>query len=316
MLPEVSFVIPLYNEEEGFAELTQRLDKLMDILSFSCEVVLIDDGSKDRTTFLLNEKALTDSRYHGIFLSKNHGHQVALTAGLYHARASKAIMILDGDLQDPPELIHEFIKKLDEGYDVIYGVRSNRQDTFGKKLTAWLFYRLLNRMTKTSIPIDTGDFAMLSRKALNYLNQMPERSRYIRGMRSWIGFRQTGVEYERHGRFAGATKYSVHKMMSLAYDAVFSFSELPVKLITRLGLFGLFFSIAYTIYIITKKLMGGDVTKGFTTLILVIVMFSCIQLICLGILGEYMTRVYKEVQQRPLFVIDKMIADKQLKRPQ
>jgi dolichol-phosphate mannosyltransferase len=195
---DISFVIPLYNEEANFQQLVQRLNPIMDGLQpLQCEVVLIDDGSKDRTSYLMNELSLADKRYLSVFLSRNHGHQLALSAGLSCARGSKAVMILDGDLQDPPEMVFDFLKYLNEGYDVIYGVRKKRKESIIKKLAYWGYYRLMNNISKIDLPLDSGDFGMLSRKAVTYLNQMPEQNRYIRGMRTWIGFKQKGIEYER-----------------------------------------------------------------------------------------------------------------------
>jgi glycosyltransferase involved in cell wall biosynthesis len=311
---DISFVIPLYNEEANFQQLVQRLNPIMDGLQpLQCEVVLIDDGSKDRTSYLMNELSLADKRYLSVFLSRNHGHQLALSAGLSCARGSKAVMILDGDLQDPPEMVFDFLKYLNEGYDVIYGVRKKRKESIIKKLAYWGYYRLMNNISKIDLPLDSGDFGMLSRKAVTYLNQMPEQNRYIRGMRTWIGFKQKGIEYERSARFAGVTKYSWKKLFELAYSGIFNFSSFPIKFITRMGMLTIGVSLAYFIYVLVDKIYFNSVPQGFTALIFSIIMFSGVQLISLGIIGEYVLRIYQQSQSRPLFIIDKIIVNSELK---
>jgi dolichol-phosphate mannosyltransferase len=311
---DISFVIPLYNEEANFSELTQRMNGVMESLpNLHCEVVLINDGSKDNTAILMNNLALEDSRYQCVFLSRNHGHQLALSAGMACARGQQAIVVLDGDLQDPPELVHEFLKYLSQGFDIIYGVRKKRKESAVKKLAYWLYYRIMNGISKIDLPLDSGDFGMISRKALNYLNQMPEQNRYIRGMRTWIGFKQIGVEYERSARFAGETKYSWKKLFELAYSGIFNFSSFPIKLITRLGVLTMAIAIIYFMYVLIDKLYFNNVPEGFTALIFSIIMFSGVQLISLGIIGEYVLRIYQQSQNRPLFIIDKIIVEKKLK---
>lgn len=311
---DISFVIPLYNEEANFSELCSRMQCVMDSLpQIHCEVVLVNDGSKDQTPTLMNNLALTDNRYQCVFLSRNHGHQLALSAGLACARGQKAIMVLDGDLQDPPELVHDFLKYLNQGFDVIYGVRKKRKENAIKKLAYWSYYRVMNSISKIELPLDSGDFGMISRKALNYLNQMPEQNRYIRGMRTWIGFKQIGVEYERSARFAGETKYSWKKLFELAYSGIFNFSTFPVKLITRMGLATMGVALVYFMYVLFDKLYFNNVPEGFTALIFSIIMFSGVQLISLGIIGEYVLRIYQQSQNRPLFIIDKVIVEKELK---
>jgi dolichol-phosphate mannosyltransferase len=313
-MPELSFVIPLYNEEANFDQLTSRLNAMMDELKpLTCEVVLVNDGSRDKTPLLMNNLALKDSRYQCVFLSRNHGHQLALTAGLSCARGTKAAMILDGDLQDPPELVHDFLKAMDEGFDVVYGVRKKRKESAIKKFSYWAYYRLMNSISKIDLPLDSGDFGMISRKALNYLNAMPEQNRYIRGMRTWIGFKQKGIEYERSARFAGETKYSWKKLFELAYSGIFNFSSFPVKFITRMGVLTMLIASAYFIYVLIDKIYFDNVPQGFTALIFSIIMFSGVQLISLGIIGEYVLRIYQQSQGRPLFIIDKVIVDNQLK---
>jgi dolichol-phosphate mannosyltransferase len=311
--PEISFVVPLYNEEANFTELTQRLNKLMLSLNYTCEVVLVNDGSIDSTPLLMNNIALENDAYQAVFLSKNHGHQLALTAGLFVARGTKAVMILDGDLQDPPELIHEFLIEFNKGYDIVYGIRTNRKENALKRLAYWSYYRLMKSIAHIDLPLDSGDFALLSRKAVNYLKSMPEQNRYLRGMRTWIGFKQTGIAYSRNARVAGVTKYSWKKLFDLAYSGIFNFSDIPVKIISRLGIMAIIVALGYLVYVLVQKVLFNNVPTGFTALIFAIVMFSGVQLISLGIIGEYVLRIYQQSQGRPLFIIDKIICNKQLK---
>lgn len=312
-LPEISFVIPLYNEEANFDALCGRLTDIINRLPYTCEVVLVDDGSKDNTALLMSNTALVNEQYHAVFLSRNHGHQLALSAGLKMARATKAVMILDGDLQDPPELIIEFLEKLNQGYDVIYGIRKNRKESNIKKLAYWLYYRIMKSIAHIDLPLDSGDFALISRKVTDYINTMPEQNRYLRGMRTWIGFKQIGIAYQRSARNAGVTKYSWKKLFELAYSGVFNFSTIPVKVITRLGIVTIMVSLAYLAYVIISRFFFNNVPDGFTALIFAIVIFSGVQLISLGIIGEYVLRIYQQSQNRPLFIIDKVICNKALK---
>lgn len=309
--PEVSIVIPLYNEVKVFKQLTNRLDAVMATLPFSCEVVLIDDGSQDETKELIREVCLRDARYVGLILSRNHGHQLALSAGLANTRGSKAIMVMDGDLQDPPELIADFYNKLSEGYDVIYAVRRKRKEGPLKKLAYWAYYRLQRSVSNFNIPIDSGDFGMISRRVVDHLNNMPEQSRYLRGMRSWVGYKQIGLEYERDARAAGTSSYSFRQLLGLAYNGIFNFSEFPVKFITRTGMYAIILSLFYLGYVLVRKIIYNDVPAGFATLIIAIILFSGVQLISIGLIGEYVLRIYNQVRNRPLFVVDKKIIDKQ-----
>ncbi len=309
--PEVSLVIPLYNEAQIFKQLTARLNAVMESISFSCEVVFIDDGSTDGTIELVEDLCFSDSRYQGLILSRNHGHQLALSAGLVNARGTKAIVMMDGDLQDPPEMVSLFYTKLEEGYDVVYAVRRNRKEGFFKKLAYWLYYRLQRSVSNFKIPIDSGDFGMISRRVVDHLISMPEQSRYLRGMRSWVGFKQCGIEYERNARAEGESNYSFRKLLELAYNGIFNFSEFPIKLITRMGLYSIIFSLFYLTYVILRKIIYNDVPAGFATLIIAIILFSGVQLISLGLIGEYVLRIYNQVRNRPLFVVDKKIIDQQ-----
>ena len=306
---DISIVVPLFNEEAVFNHLIQRLTKVIDDAPFSCEIVLINDGSEDNTAKLIERICLNDFRFSGVLLSRNHGHQLAVSAGLASARGEKGVMIIDGDLQDPPELVNNFYKLLLEGNDVIYAIRKNRKEGFLKKLAYSSYYRLQKKISSFNIPIDSGDFSMLSRRVVDTINNMPEQSRYLRGMRAWVGFKQIGYEYDRDERHAGETKYSWKKLFELAFNGIFNFSDFPIKFITRLGFFTVFLSLLYFVYNVYRKIVFNDVPQGFTALILAVILFSGVQLISLGLIGEYVLRIYNQVRNRPLFVIDKIIQD-------
>ena len=309
-VPAISIVVPLYNEEKVFHQLVERLKNVISKSLVQVEVILVDDGSRDNTAALIESTALADPFFTGLILSRNHGHQLAVSAGLSIAKGSEGVMVIDGDLQDPPELLNDFYKKLKEGYDVVYAVRKNRKESETKKFLYWFYYRLQSMISSTSMPVDAGDFSMLSRRVVDHINSMPEQSRYLRGMRAWVGFRQYAYEYDRDARAAGETKYNWKRLFNLAINGIFNFSDVPVRLITRLGITTIIVSIIYIIYILIKKLMGIYVPEGFTTLIIAICLFSGVQLICIGVLGEYVLRIYNQVRNRPLFVIDKIITKK------
>jgi dolichol-phosphate mannosyltransferase len=237
--PQVSFVIPVYNEESNLPMLVDRLVKIMDQSSISLEAVLIDDGSRDNSRTMLQQLALSDPRFHVVLLSRNHGHQLALTAGLSVARGSEGVFVLDGDLQDPPELLETFYAKFKEGYDVVYAVREKRKEVFYKRFAYFIFYRILKKIANIDIPLDSGDFSFISRRVVNVLNKMPEESRFIRGMRTWIGFKQIGIAYDRQERASGDSKYSFSKLVQLALNGIYNFSEFPIKFVTSLGGFAI-----------------------------------------------------------------------------
>jgi dolichol-phosphate mannosyltransferase len=306
---DISIIVPLYNEQAVFNNLIERLVKVIDTTLFSCEVILIDDGSTDNTRHLVEKICEKDSRFTGILLSRNHGHQLAVSAGLANVRGQKGAMIIDGDLQDPPELVKEFYELLVNGYDVIYAIRKNRKESFFKKVAYSTYYRLQKKISSFNIPIDSGDFSMLSRRVVDNMNNMPEQSRYLRGMRAWVGFKQIGYEYDRDERHAGETKYSWKKLFELAFNGIFNFSDFPVKFITRMGFITVVFSLIYFGYNIYRKLFYADVPQGFTATILAIILFSGVQLISLGLIGEYVLRIYNQVRNRPLFIIEKIIQE-------
>jgi dolichol-phosphate mannosyltransferase len=309
MLSEVSLVIPLYNEEKVFRLLTERLERLLAALPYPVEVVLIDDGSKDATPLLMREVAMQNPCFKAVFLSRNFGHQLAVSAGMAHVSASQAVMILDGDLQDPPELINHFYEKIQEGYEVVYAIRKKRKENVIKRTAYWAFYRILNSISNIDIPLDSGDFCMISRRVNDLMVAMPERSRFLRGMRTWLGFRQIGLPYERDARQAGEAKYNFKMLFRLAYDGIYNFSEVPLRLITKLGLFAISLSLLYLLIVIILKISGADIPPGFTTLIVAISLFSGVQLVSLGIIGEYVSRIYMQVKGRPSFIVREVIAN-------
>lgn len=309
--PDINIVIPLYNEEEVFEQLIERLTRLINEFPKSIEVILVDDGSSDKTPTLMTELALSDHRFQAIVLSRNFGHQIALSAGLEEVNASEGVMVIDGDLQDPPELLSQFYSEFKKGYDVIYGVRSIRRDEgLFKKKTSYYFYRVLRKLTNIDIPMDSGDFCFMSSRVVKVLSSMPEERRFIRGMRAWIGFNQTSVNYDRDERHAGATKYSIGKMLKLAFDAIYGFSDIPIKLMTRMGLLTIVFSFTYLIYSLLKKVFFGGVASGFSGLLFSMILLSGVQLLSLGILGEYIVRTFFQTKLRPLFIVKETIKNK------
>ena len=303
MKPIISLVVPLYNEEESIGFLVERLNNLMNSLSLEIEVVLVNDGSQDKTEELIYAIGMNDKRYQIISLSRNFGHQFAITAGLKYTNANEAVMILDGDLQDPPELLETFYKYYEQGYDVVYGVRKKRKESFIQRISYHTFYRILRSLSLVDIPLDSGDFSLLSRRVVDLINSMPEESRYIRGMRAWAGFKQIGVEYERDTRVAGQSKYSFKELFKLAYNGIFNFSVLPIKFITSLGIGSISIALLYFLKVLYQKIFSDDVPIGFTGLLFAIILFGGVQLVCLGVIGEYVSRTFFQVKQRPLFIV-------------
>jgi dolichol-phosphate mannosyltransferase len=266
----------------------------------------VDDGSRDATYPVLQQLALADTRLRVLKLSRNFGHQTAITAGIDVARGD-AIVIIDADLQDPPEVIPEMIARWREGFDVVYGVRAKRSgETMMKLVTASMFYRLLDRMTSVSIPVDAGDFRLLTRRAADQLRAMREKDRFVRGLISWIGFRQTGVVYHREARFAGETKYPFRKMLKFAVDGLTSFSTVPLKLATWMGYLASAFAFLYLASVFVQKALGRTV-QGWATIMVAVLFMGGVQLICLGIMGEYLGRIFTEIKRRPLYVIEEFI---------
>ncbi len=301
----ISIVIPIFNEEATISELYKRIDKVLKNLNFQFELIFIDDSSCDLSLKKLEELREKDRRVKIISFSRNFGHQVAISAGIDYA-AGEAAIIMDGDLQDPPELIPEMLEKYQEGYEIVYAKRKTRQDTFFKKTTASLFYCLINILSDTKIPQEAGDFRLLDKKALNSLKQLKEKSRFIRGLTSWIGFRQAAIEYERDKRFAGETNYPLNKMIKLAIDSITSFSYKPLKIATYIGFGAATIGFLGGLYALVLKILEPSSTVlGWTTIIIAIFFMGGIQLMILGIIGEYIGRIYTETQNRPLYIVDK-----------
>lgn len=304
---ELSLVVPLLNESEVFERLVTRLQATMDQATFPCEAILVDDGSTDSTRNLIEQLCQADARFRGVLLSRNFGHQKAVSAGLDHANG-KAVGIIDGDLQDPPELLLEFHQKLSQGFDVVYAVRKNRKENFVKRFCYWAFYRLLQKVSTVDIPLDSGDFCLMSRAVVDQIRCMPERHRFIRGMRSWVGFRQAPCEYDRNARQAGDSKYSFTKLLKLALDGVFTFSEAPLRLATYCGSLVAALAILWGLYILSWRIFGdANQLPGFATTACGMFFLGGVQLICLGILGEYIARIHNEVKGRPIYIVEKVV---------
>lgn len=300
----LSVVVPCMNEEEVLCETNRRLVSLLEQTGMKFEIVYIDDGSTDSTPELLAELHAHDDRIRVVRFSRNFGHQMAITAGLEHA-SGDAVVIIDADLQDPPEVILSFVEKWLDGYDVVYGVRAEREgETAFKLWTAKLFYRCLNRLSDTAIPMDTGDFRLMDRRVVDALLAMPERDRYVRGMVSWLGFSQTAVAYRRAARLAGVTKYPLFKMLRFAMDGIVSFSVSPLRLATWMGFGASSLAIAAIFVALLENFFGiPGLVKGWTSTFVAVLFLGGIQLICLGIIGEYIGRIYGESKRRPLYVV-------------
>lgn len=302
-----SIVVPVFNEELVVNETYSRLTKVMKSTNENYEIIFVNDGSKDKTFNIVNDFCQNDNHIKLLSFSKNFGHQVAITAGMEYSTGD-AIVVIDADLQDPPEVILKMIEKWKEGYDVVYGKRLKRKgETFFKKFTSKMFYRVLEHMTDIYIPVDTGDFRLIDRRVCEALKSLPERNRYVRGLVSWVGFKQTGVEFVREKRFAGETKYPLKKMLKFAGDAITSFSYKPLKLATYFGCFISFASFIYLIFVIFEKLFTKNTVLGWTSIICINLFFNGIILIILGIIGEYIGRIYDEAKGRPLYILSKKV---------
>jgi dolichol-phosphate mannosyltransferase len=301
-VPTLSIVVPCYNEQESIHACHEKLTEVLSALKESYEIVYVDDGSSDQTAALLDQMHARDPHVVVVRLSRNFGHQPAVTAGL-SASIGQAVVIIDADLQDPPELIPEMVKLWRSGYKVVYGIRQTRDgETPFKLWTAKAFYRLINSLSDVDIPVDTGDFRLIDRVVVNVFLQMPERHRLLRGMWSWIGFPQVGLPYQRAPRFAGETKYPLRKMIGLALDGVVSFSVVPLRLVTVLGFLSAgaaFLGIVYTLWV---RLLTHSWVRGWAISFVGMLFMAGVQMLCLGILGEYIGRIYTESKQRPLFI--------------
>ncbi len=304
MTPKYSFVIPVYNEEKSLTELYRRISAVMEQLDGPVELILVNDGSGDRSLQLLRNLQQKDPRICYLNLARNFGHQIAVTAGLNFVRG-QVIVILDADLQDPPELIPELVEKWRQGYQVVYAQRTQRrQEDWFKRFSAYFFYRLLKQLADVDIPTDTGDFCLLDRQVVDVLNAMPERNRYIRGLRSWIGFQQTAVKFKRDPRFAGDVKYTFGKSLALAVNGLVSFSKVPLRLSTYVGLLAAIAAILMALLVLYWRIVvPHSPLTGFTIILVAIFFLGAVQLVSIGILGEYIGRIYEEVKGRPLYTL-------------
>lgn len=302
----LSIVVPVFNEIESIDAFYECMLETIDSLeSISYELIFVDDGSEDGSDQKLVHFAKINSNVRVIKLSRNFGHQIAITAGIDKSKGD-AVVVIDADLQDPPEVIKEFIEKWEEGYDVVYGTREKREgESKIKLITATLFYRLLKAIAGIDIPLDVGDFRLMSKRAANHFRELKERDRFIRGLVSWIGYKQIGVPYMRDKRYAGETKYPYKKMIKFALDGITSFSSFPLKLSSWFGFIISFFAFLYSCFIIILKFMGFTI-PGLATVIVGMLFLGGVQLICLGIIGEYIGRIFTEIKQRPMYVIEEM----------
>jgi polyisoprenyl-phosphate glycosyltransferase len=306
-MPKYSLVIPIYNEESTIPELYQRVSAVMDRLDGTSELILIDDGSQDRTLELLRELYDRDDRVVYLRLARHFGHQIAITAGLNYVRGD-AIVVLDADLQDPPELIPDLVALWQQGYHVVYAQRTKRVlEGWFKRLCAYGFYRILKQFANVDIPADTGDFCLMDRQIVDLLNEMQERHRYIRGLRSWVGFKQTVFKFERDPRFAGRVKYTFSKSLALAINGLVSFSSIPLRLSTYLGLLSAVLAIFMACLVLYRRVFIPDSRLiSFAMIAIAIFFLGAVQLISIGILGEYIGRIYEEVKHRPLYTLSEV----------
>ena len=301
--PMLSIAIPLYNEEAVLPELLGRVCKVIDELPGGPhQLVCVDDGSTDRTHEIISEAASADSRIVAVSFSRNFGHQAAFSAALDHSTGD-VVALMDGDLQDPPEELPKMIAKLAEGFDVVHAVRVKRKEGLLLRTCYWLFYTLISKLADIQLPRDSGDFCVMTRRVANEIISTPERHRYLRGLRAWVGFKQTGLTIERHERFAGTSKYSWSALFGLAFDGIFSFSVVPLRMATALGGVTILFSILFGVYSLYVRIILNESPPGFTALILALSFFAGVQLIFLGIIGEYVGRIYQQVKGRPVYVV-------------
>jgi polyisoprenyl-phosphate glycosyltransferase len=301
----LSVAIPIHNEESVLPELLRRLQAVLDGLPGGPhEMVFVDDGSTDRTYELLEAAAQHDPRITAISLSRNFGHQAAITAGLDHVTGD-AVVVMDGDLQDVPEVIPQFLEKYREGYDVVYAKRVRRKEPWLLRACYFVFYRLMAKLSDIRLPLDSGDFGLMSRRVVTQLRKMPEHHRYLRGMRTWVGFRQAGIDVERAERHSGRSKYNVMRLLRLAFDGIFAFSIVPIRAAALFGAFVMFLSTIYVLYALYAKLFLHESPQGFTALLVAVTFLSGIVLFFLGVIGEYVGRIYEGIKARPHYVMDR-----------
>lgn len=306
MSPRIGVIVPIFNEEENLPELKRRLSAALDACALEYTIILVDDGSQDGSLSLMRAFSRGDSRWKAISLSRNFGHGAACTSGLDHIDAD-AVVFIDADLQDPPELIPEFIKKWREGHAVVFGERTGRPESWLRRAATGIFYRLLNGLSATPLPLDAGIFSLLDRTAVESLKRLPERHRYLTGLRSWVGFSQAGVPYERRPRHASQPKQSLVKLMLLAFDAIFSFSNAPLRLATILGLTMATGSFLFSLDVLYEKLFTDKPIIGWSSTMVLISWTGGMILFTLGIIGEYIGRIYNEIKQRPIYLVKEKV---------
>lgn len=299
----LSIVIPTYNEEQVLPELYRRLHQMLVNISGAYEIIFVDDGSTDKTRDILRDLREKDSCVKLLFLSRNFGHQIAITAGIDYTTGEN-VVVMDADLQDPPEVIPKMLEQRAKGYDIVYAVRTQRHgETVFKLLTARFFYKLLNKLTGLKMPVGVGDFRLLSRRAADKLKRLREQNRYVRGLACWIGYPQTAVYFERPSRYAGKTKFNTLKMLRFALDGITSFSYIPLRLAMFFGFFIALICLIYILYVLFLKITGGYLVQGWPSTIVAVLFIGAIQLICLGIIGEYIGRIYDEAKKRPIYIV-------------
>jgi dolichol-phosphate mannosyltransferase len=303
---KISIIVPIYNSKKFMNNLLEAIDEQRIKSQWNLELILIDDGSKDESYLKIEELSHQYPYIKGIKLSRNFGHQIAVKTGLSFCTGDY-IAIIDDDLQDPPLLLPLFFSYLDNGSDVAYGVRRKRKESLLKRLSYNSFYRILRSLSDTRIPLDSGDFCVMKKIVVENMLKLQEKNPFLRGIRAWVGFKQIGVEYDRHARIEGESGYTLKKLLKIAMDGIFSFSSVPIRVITILGVIGLSFATCYSIYVIVQYFRSGIPVQGFATLAIIISFFSSLTLICLGIIGEYIVRIYDEVRDRPYSVIEKTI---------
>ncbi len=300
--PDLSVVVPLCNEEETVTDLYRRLVDALDELDLSYELVLVDDGSMDATASMIDALADEDDRLAVVHLSRNFGHQAAVSAGIDRA-LGRAVMVMDGDLQDPPELIPQFVDVWRSGYDVVYGVRRHRKESLFKRAGYAAFYRLWNAISDLDIPLDSGDFCLMDRRVVEVLRHLPERMRFVRGLRTFVGFRQIGLPYDRAGREAGSSKYSLGALVELAMDGLVSFSSYPLRLLTRIGLATITTAFVLLAWVLSDAWITHTAPRGWASLLVAVLFLSSVQLLSLGIIGEYIRLIFLEVKGRPTYIV-------------
>lgn len=298
----IGIVTPVYNEKECLPELRDRLRQVLDGLDCTYDVYMVDDGSGEETRAIIRRIAQEDPRWHGIFLARNFGHQAAITAGISLA-AGDVVVVMDSDLQDEPGAIPRMLDRYREGYDTVYAIRTQRKEGPLHRLAYWVFYRLLNGMSNTDVPVDAGDFCLMSRRVVDALNSLPESGRFVRGLRAWVGFKQVGIDVERNPRAGGEPKYTFRKLARLAMEGTLDFSYFPLRIVSVAGLVTIVIAICYLAVILTLRLLHTFDVPGWTTVVFLIIWFGGMILTSLGVIGEYLGRTFAEVKRRPTFII-------------